>query len=77
MMYMQMQMPDMILILIKDVNPKLESPVCRLAGSTEWLGGTDAIIDELIAHNAKVKHFSERKPIMGKVCAVRRITAIK
>ena len=42
----------------KDVNPKLETPACRLAGSEEWLGGTDHTIDTLMETSSKVGAFN-------------------
>ena len=46
----------------KDVNPKLETPACRLAGSEEWLGGTDHIIDTLIETSSKVGSLNKLAP---------------
>ena len=47
----------------KDVNPKLETPACRLADSEEWLdGGSDYIIDRLIETYSEFKAVSMWTP---------------
>lgn len=46
---------------LKEINPKNETPVARLAGESEWVCGSESIIDALGQHSTSVANVLARR----------------